>query len=152
MDKASLELLLSKGLSVAKIAERFGKDPSTVSYWIEKHQLEAVNRARYAAKGGIARERLEMLVEAGMTTAEIASEVGLSKGTVRHWLGRHGLRTQHAIHRRSPELARAAKEAGLAAVTMSCARHGETEFVLEARGYYRCKRCRVDRVVGGGAK
>ena len=28
-----------------------------------------------------------------MTIAEIAAEVGLSKATVRHWLGRYGLRT-----------------------------------------------------------
>jgi hypothetical protein len=29
---------------------------------------------------------------------------------------------------------------------MTCARHGETEFILEGRGYYRCKRCRSERV------
>jgi 5-methylcytosine-specific restriction endonuclease McrA len=29
---------------------------------------------------------------------------------------------------------------------MTCVRHGQTEFVLEGRGYYRCKRCRADRV------
>ena len=28
-----------------------------------------------------------------------------------------------------------------------CATHGETEFVLEGRGYYRCKRCRQQRVI-----
>src|SRR4029077_1988707 len=27
-----------------------------------------------------------------------------------------------------------------------CARHGETQFLLEGRGYYRCKRCRSERV------
>ena len=31
-------------------------------------------------------------------------------------------------------------------VTRSCADHGETEFVLEGRSYYRCKRCRVEGV------
>jgi hypothetical protein len=29
---------------------------------------------------------------------------------------------------------------------MSCVRHGETEFILEGRGYYRCKRCRAEAV------
>ena len=30
---------------------------------------------------------------------------------------------------------------------MSCARHGETDFFLEGRGYYRCKLCRSEAVV-----
>jgi hypothetical protein len=29
---------------------------------------------------------------------------------------------------------------------MQCARHGTAEFVLEGRGYYRCKRCRAEAV------
>src|SRR5581483_6063667 len=33
MEKSSLQLLLAQGLSVAQIGQRFGKDPSTVSYW-----------------------------------------------------------------------------------------------------------------------
>jgi 5-methylcytosine-specific restriction endonuclease McrA len=28
-----------------------------------------------------------------------------------------------------------------------CRTHGRTEFVLEGRGYYRCKRCRMQRVL-----
>jgi hypothetical protein len=32
-------------------------------------------------------------------------------------------------------------------VTMACAHHGETEFYLEGRGYYRCKRCRSEAVI-----
>jgi hypothetical protein len=44
-------------------------------------------------------------------------------------------------------LARAAQQAGLETITMSCTEHGETEFVLEGRGYYRCKRCRMERVM-----
>lgn len=30
--------------------------------------------------------------------------------------------------------------------TKTCKNHGETEFVLEGRGYYRCKKCRQERV------
>jgi transposase len=58
MEKESLELLLGQGLSVEKIAKRFGKDPSTVSFWIAKYGLEAVNREKHAAKGGIDQNRL----------------------------------------------------------------------------------------------
>jgi transposase len=146
MDKDSLELLLGQGLSVGQIAKRFGKNPSTVSYWMEKHGLEAPNRARHGPKGGIERPRLEELVAAGLTIAEIAAEVGLSKGTVRHWLRQYGLRTQHRRGRRSGSETREAKEAGLATITMACVHHGETEFFLEGRGCYRCKRCRSDAV------
>jgi transposase-like protein len=146
VDKQSLQLLLDQGMSIERIAKRFGKDPSTISYWMNKHGLESPYRERHAAKGGIERERLEELVEAGMTTAEIAGEVGLSKGSVRHWLRRFGLKTTRSRGRRSHDVARAGKEAGVLTVTMTCRHHGETEFYLEGRGYYRCKRCRSEAV------
>jgi len=31
-------------------------------------------------------------------------------------------------------------------ITRECKKHGETLFVLEGRGYYRCKKCRVEAV------
>ena len=65
MDKESLEPLLGQRLSVERIAKRFGKDASTVSYWMTKHGLEAVNHEKHAAKGGIEREQLEELVRSG---------------------------------------------------------------------------------------
>jgi transposase-like protein len=146
MDKESLEFLLARGLSVGEIARRFGKDPSTVSYWLKKHGVEAPNREKHAAKGGIQRERLVSLVELGLSIAEIAKEVGRSKGTVQYWLRRHRLRTRNVLARTSPERLRLAKEAGQLIVMNSCAHHGETEFFLEGRGYYRCKRCRSEAV------
>lgn len=89
MDRNSLELLLGQGLSVEEIGRRFGKHPSTVSHWMAKYGLEAVNREQ-RARGGIEREPLEALVEAGMTISELAVEFGLSKATVRHWLRKYG--------------------------------------------------------------
>lgn len=146
MDKGSLEVLLGQRLSVAQIARRFGKDPSTVSYWMNKYGLEAVNRDKHSAKGGLTRETLEPMVEAGMTIAEIAEAVGLSKGIVRHWLGSYGLRTQNAAGRRSASIVGTAKDEGRLTITMECRHHGATEFFLEGRGYYRCKRCRSEAV------
>lgn len=139
-------MLLAQGLSVERIAERFGKHPSTVSYWMAKHGLEANGRQTHAAKGGIEREQLEQLVQAEMTIAEIAAAVGLSKTTVRHWLGKYGLQTRHRRGRRSGSESRDAKEAGLLTISMDCPRHGTAEFVLEGRGAYRCKRCRSEAV------
>lgn len=146
MDEQSLTLLLASGLSVEKIAQRFGKDPSTVSHWMAKYGLEARHRERHAPKGGIPRERLEKLVATGMSIAEIGLEVGLSKGTVRHWLHKHGLRTMNARGRPSHPNAKAAKESGRLAIALICHRHGETEFSIEGRGYYRCCRCRSEAV------
>ena len=59
MDRASLEKLLRQGLSLAEIGRRFDLHESTVGYWAHKHGLEAVNRARHAAKGGLTLEELE---------------------------------------------------------------------------------------------
>lgn len=143
MDKESLTLLLSQGTSVERIAKRFGKDPSTVSYWLKKHGLQAPNRNKYAGKGGIERELLEALVDEGMTIAEIAEKLESSKGTVRHWLRRYGLRTAGA---QRIERKRGAKEAGLAVIESVCPSHGLTAFAVEGRGYYRCKRCRAEGV------
>src|SRR5437660_4632497 len=145
-DKQSLELLLGHGLSIERIAKRFGKDPSTVSYWMKKSGLESPYKDKHAAKGGIDRERLEELVEAGMTIAQIAGELGRSTGTVRHWMRRFGLQTQNGRGRRPREIVQSAKGAGLLSITMTCRHHGETEFFLEGRGYYRCKRCRSEAV------
>ena len=147
MDKQSLERLLGQGISIERIAKRFGRDPSTVGYWARKHGLSSAHAEKHAAKGGIERERLQELVERGMTIAEISEEVARSKTTVRHWLRRYGMKTKNGVGTRRPGAAEAAREAGLLSTVMQCERHGETEFAVEGRGYYRCKRCRADSVV-----
>jgi transposase len=146
MDRTSLEQLLGQGLSLAEIGRRFGLHEATVSYWVKKHGLRAVNHDKYAPRGGLECAQLEQLVAEGATIAEIADSVGRSKATIRHWLIRYGLKTSGGHGRRPPEATRAAKQAGLATVNMRCKVHGETEFWLTGRGYYRCKRCRSDAV------
>jgi transposase len=144
VDRESLRLLLAQGESVERIAKRFGKHPSTVSYWMAKHGLEALGREKHAARGAISRGPLEALVRAGNTIAEIATEVDRSKATVRHWLGRYGLRTGNRVGRRpaDPE----AKAAGQLLVMRDCATHGSTAFVLDSEGCYGCRRCRAEAV------
>ena len=146
MDRDSLVSLLAQGLSVERIGKRFGKHPSTVSYWMKKYGLAAPNREKHVAKGGIERARLEDLTAKGMTIAQIAREVGLSKATVRHWMRQYGLRSLNPSRRASRPAALAAREAGLVTVAMACPAHGESEFSIEGRGYYRCKRCRSEAV------
>lgn len=146
MDRDALQLLLAQGVSVEQIGRRFGRHPSTVSYWMRKYGLEAPNRAKHASKGGVARERLTQMVGRGMTIGEIAAEVGLSKGAVRHWLGRYGLQTNHGRGGRSGLRNRDVQQADALTITMTCVHHGESEFVLEGRGAYRCGRCRAEAV------
>jgi len=87
------------------------------------------------------------LVDVGMSIAEIAEAVGRSKATVRHWLGKHELRTAGGVGRRSSDVSLAAREAGLAEAPLVCPRHGEGSHVLDSQGYFRCRRCRQAAVV-----
>jgi transposase len=138
MERAFLEEQLAAGRSLEQIGALVGRDASTVGYWVKKHGLEAVGRQRHAPRGGLSRERLEELVERGLSARQIATECEVSFSTVRHWLKRHGLRTVRA---RTP-----APDGEPRFTVRRCAVHGETKFIRENRGYYRCTRCRMERV------
>src|ERR1700722_6853932 len=96
MDRIVLEQLLGEGHSLGEIGRRLGRPESTVSYWVARHGLRPNGHERHSARGGLAKERLEALVDAGMSTSEIAAAVDRSKTSVRHWLRRHGLKTQRS--------------------------------------------------------
>lgn len=129
---------MAKGMSLKAIGKQAGKHPSTVGHWLKKHGLTAHNADRHAPKGGLDREQLEALVDAGLTLREIAKRLDRSGSTVRHWMDRYGLRTHG--HRRPRPLGDPKR------TEMDCRRHGITTFVLEGRGYYRCTRCRSEAV------
>jgi transposase-like protein len=137
-----LEAYLRRGLSLEAIGQLTGRHPTTVGYWVKQHGLSAVHRDRHAPKGGIERETLHALVTDGKTTREIAEALGLSQTTIRHWLRKYGLRT-HRARRKNTHGVRGVHADRL---EMECARHGTTEFWLEARGVYRCLRCRSEAV------
>ncbi len=141
MDRAGLERLLDEGLSLEDIARRLGCHPSTVGYWLRKHGLQANGRARHSPRGGIPIEVLQPLVADGLSIREIAAQLDVGYGTVRHWLRRHGLRTK-AAQRPSRE----DRDVADPIVLMLCPRHGTTGFGLRADGYRRCLRCRSDDV------
>jgi transposase len=143
LDRESLRVLLAQGESVERIAKRFRRHPSTVSYWMAKHGLEAVGRDKHGPRGGIDRAWLLELTEAGMSIAEIATAVDRSKGTVRHWLRAYGLKTQGGVRASTVGAARAE---GQVELEMVCPSHGLTAFVIEGRSYYRCRRCRQEGV------
>jgi 5-methylcytosine-specific restriction endonuclease McrA len=82
------------------------------------------------------RDSLEELVASGLTVRQIAAEVGLGYSTVRYWLRRHGLQTQH----RGPGR-RAAVDQG----AFVCKRHGPTPPVADSHGM-RCGKCRSEQI------
>ena len=143
MDRDSLARLLEMGLSLEEIGQRFGRDRSTVGYWVRKHGLRPANAAKHAARGGIERAVLDGFIAEGLSIVVMADRLGVSPSTVGYWLSKYELRTLHAGRR---EAGRRAKAAARATVTMTCLHHGETEFWMEGRGAYRCLACRRARV------
>jgi transposase len=139
MDRDSLEGLLAQGLSLAEIGRRFGRHESTVAYWLRRHELQAVGRARHAPKGALARPELVRLVERGMSVGEIAETLGRGKTSVRHWLREYGLKTVWAERREASGEERHE-------MTLTCTRHGMTTFRLRAMGGYRCAKCGTEAV------
>jgi transposase-like protein len=139
MDRAELQELLEQGLSLAEIGRRHGPHESTIGYWVKKHGLKASRREKHAAKGGLRREDLEALVEAGASIAQIAEALDRSRATVRHWLREYGIKT------------RAAERQGLVRggqidVPLECRHHGVTTFRRRDGGGYRCLKCRSEAV------
>jgi transposase len=143
VDREALRVLLGQGLSLESIGRRYGKDASTVGYWVRKHGLRAVNADRHAPRGGISKAQLEPLVQQGMSMREIADRLGFSLSTVRHWMRRHGLRTERTVRLAASEDARAA---GAASLSFSCRHHGVTEFRATSRGWFRCAKCSAEAV------
>jgi transposase len=129
MERAWLEARLAEGRSIESIAKEVGKHPSTVGYWVKQHRLRSPHADRHAARGALDRESLVRLVEQGLSSRQIAQEVGRSQATVRHWLKQHGLRTQKT-RSNGPQLAE---------VLRICPTHGEAVFVRYGEtDHYRC--------------
>lgn len=55
--------MLGQGLSLREIGRRFGKEESTVGYWVRKHGLRAANRDKHVSRGG--RVKQILVAEAG---------------------------------------------------------------------------------------
>ncbi|MEZ5124028.1 MAG: helix-turn-helix domain-containing protein [Solirubrobacterales bacterium] len=135
MERETLEGLIEQGCSLAEMGRRLERHPSTIWYWLQKHDLRPAHR-EHAPRGSLDRETLTRLVGEDLTVREIATRVGRSPTTVRYWLRRHGLQTTATARRRS---------GGVARRTGQCPRHGRTPFVL-SRGSFRCARCRAEAV------
>ena len=143
MEAPWLASQLDAGRSIESIAREAGLSPSTVAYWVNKHGLTSQHAERHRARGGLTREQLEPLVEAGVPIRAMAEQLGVSYTTVRHWLRRHGLQTVRAARLSATADARAS---GAVIAVASCRRHGPTAFGRSASGHYRCLKCRSEAV------
>lgn len=143
MDKALLEECLRKGLSLEAIGKRVGKHESTVSYWLKKHGLEAIGSEKHSPSGKVEPNRLRVLVEAGVSTQDMAKDLGVGCSTVRYWLRKLELETDRSTRLR--ESKRACRD-GLKSVYLNCPTHGLTAFVPRVDGRFRCGRCRSEAV------
>jgi AcrR family transcriptional regulator len=135
MTKEELEGYLIDGLSLAQIAKRVGRNPSTISYHLRKHGLKPVG-AKYVAKGALSRDVLEQMVDDGVSLREMARRLDRNMSSVRHWLIKYEYWPLASGKRRAA--AKRARDQGLKRVEMECRHHGRTEFILEGRGAYRC--------------
>ncbi|HWM53852.1 MAG TPA: HNH endonuclease signature motif containing protein [Solirubrobacterales bacterium] len=143
MDKRFLEECLAKSMSLEAIGKATGKHPSTVSYWIKKHDFAAVGNSRHAPKGEIDPIRLQKLAEEGVSIRKMADELGAGYSTIRYWLGRLDLETDRMIRRKEGE---AARKAGLRRAYLKCPKHGHTAFFARLEGGFRCARCNTAAV------
>jgi hypothetical protein len=141
VDREWLEAQLREGKSLEQIGREVDRDGSTVAYWAKKHGLRSRGAERFAARGTPDRAKLERLASEGATLAEMAARLDRSIATIRYWLRRCEIERAPRQSRRPADPATAPL-----VVEMDCAQHGRTEFRLEGRGYYRCKRCRLERV------
>jgi transposase len=144
MVREVLEEMLREGCSLEEIGRRVDRHPSTVSYWLRKHGLLAAHRERHASIGGVNRDMLTLLVQEGLSGRAIATRLGCSLATVRHWLGVYGLETAAAARRRALAVARTAGERE---PTIECCRCGPTRHrFFPDRGYV-CLACRSRAVI-----
>jgi transposase len=139
VDRDWLKRELEAGRSIEAIAAEVDRDPSTVAYWVNKHELVSVHASKHAPKGGVEREALVDFIERGMSVRQIAAKSGMSATTIRYWLKKYGLATRPArytLREEEPE-----------AVLRECGRHGWTEFgPVGARRHFRCRQCNRDAV------
>lgn len=138
MDKRFLEECLEQGMSLDKIGEQAGKHPSTVSYWLKKHGLNAIRKVVHAPKGPISEQDLQTLIAENLSLREMSERLDRSVTVVRYWIDRYGIKRERCRRRVVP--------GGSKKETMVCRRHGSTLFILEGRGSYRCTRCRAEAV------
>ena len=86
MEADWLRSRLESGRSIESIAREAGKAPSTVAYWVNKHELDVRPRVGTPRAARSMPRSSRSLVEEGLSIRQIASRLDRSPATVRHWL------------------------------------------------------------------
>jgi hypothetical protein len=53
MERVELEIAVDAGLSIAQLAERFGRSKGSVRYWLSKYELKTLNRSGRESSPGV---------------------------------------------------------------------------------------------------
>jgi predicted transcriptional regulator len=91
--KEVLQQLVENELSQTEMAKECQCSKSQVVYWLKKYDL----KTKYTTKNKttpISKEKLEKLVDEGLTQKEIAVICQCSKDKVKYWLNKYNLKTQ----------------------------------------------------------
>jgi hypothetical protein len=142
MDREWLEEQLLAGRSIEAVAREVGRHPSSVGYWVRKHGLRSTHAERHAPRGGIARDELAALVDAGLAIRAMAARLGVSNATVRHWLEVHGLQTAWSAEQ---ERRKAARARAATRIPGTCPLHGDVLLAVRTKRF-RCERCAREAV------
>src|SRR4051795_5195335 len=126
MEKEFLGGCLAKGMSLDAIAKSVGKHESTVSYWLKKYGLEAARTEKHSARGGLEREELERLLDAGLSLRGIAQRTDRSLATIRYWVRKYELETERSVRLRE---SKAACRTGSKTADLRCPKHGRRIFI-----------------------
>lgn len=89
----------------SELAKKWGCSRSNISKWARKHGIEVDRRANHQTSRKKDEEVLRRLyVEEGLTTEEVANELGVTGWTISRWLDECGIDTRNHGTRRYSEL------------------------------------------------
>jgi transposase len=94
------ELYWEEGMSQDEIAEELDTTQKTVCDWMDRHDIETVQREVGKLRDG---EWLEKKYrDEGMSTIEIAERLDCSQRSVRVWLDKHGIEIRKSTREKPP--------------------------------------------------
>lgn len=79
-----------------EIGDELGCSGRTVSTWLQKHDIETRTKNDYVSGPWRDKDTLEELfIDQGLTSYEVADELGCSQNCIMRWLHRYGIEREH---------------------------------------------------------
>jgi len=140
VDKSYLETAVERKLSIDAISEEAGKSPSTVWYWLKKHDIApAFPKFARTVQPPPCERLLDDAREMGSIT-RLAAHYEVDRTTMRHWLENAGVEGPFRAWLRDLR-----DVDGV--VTGVCREHGRTPFMRRSDGHRQCKLCACKAVM-----